>query len=259
MSVCYDVEITEDPTGKNPYAYFISTPGDMNFEDATGTRLLRLPYVMGTWYLQNEAKATMGILSSKVPDSMSIGKAYLDILTDDPDLGRPHLYHAPDSRLAYPYNIGCEIEDDRDQNNDSTKWCPLLAPGIPGCRSVRRLTWSNVIKAITLFGVLGYLFTLFWKDTVGPLSGSCSFEVISRQSITCPDGKAGEILLYRANDCSTHTYNSCTGEDQQKSEPPKAAQNALLILGGIGIFLISIGGAWYLVSRAKAEKEKRKT
>lgn len=255
IEVVYDVYITDDPTGTNATAYFIKIPGDMNWEDATGTRVKRLAIVMGSWYLQNEAKATWGISTDATPDTIQEGKAYAHILTDDISLGRPHLYHPPDSGLTYPYNIGCEIEDDENENASSSRWDGIRE----SLRSFMRNRW---VRRITLFGVLAGISAVLFviiMDRVGPIIGACSFEILSRQVITCPDGRQGEIILYRANDCSTHTYNSCTGEDEQTTAPPLAATNILIIGGVIVLVALGVAGAYYLATRErKTTPEERR-
>ena len=247
ISMVYDVYITKDPTGAQAQAYLIDVPGEMNFEDVNGTRRLRLFQVIPAWYLQNEKKATWGVADGRLPNTMQLGLSYIYIITDDYQINRPHIYHPPDTRVSYPYNLGCEEEDDKDQNADPSRWENIK-------EALRRFLTNKWVQRIALSFLFGALINWLWQDIVGPAIGACAFTIISRTAIVCANGLPGERILYKANNCSIHTYDSCTGEDKEVTPPPAAGIGLIEIGIGLAIIVgtIIVGAA--LLGKGKKEK-----
>jgi len=241
--VVYDVEITDDPTGTNTSAYAITIPGEMNYDDVSKTRKKRLAFVMGMWYIQNEKRATVLIQQDLLPNTMQANKNYAITLTEDHELGRPHLYHPADTRYTYPYNVGSEIEDDREKNNKPSKWDNIK-------QTLRNLFNAKWTKIMTL---LGMLFVIIILVLLGPILGACLPGVVSGSvtTVTCPDGSQCEQFLYLGADCVTYTYYCCTGEMKGGTGPPAGLPNILPWAIGGGLVLILAIGGLYLLTRRK--------
>ena len=234
--VVYDVEVTDDPTGTNASAYAIVIPGEMNYDDVSMTRKKRLAFVMGMWYIQNEPGATLCIAQDLLPNTMQAGVNYGIVLTDDHELGRPHLYHPKDTRYSYPYNVGTEVEDDESKNNKPSKWDNIK-------QTLRRLFNSKWTKLMTL---LGMLFVIIILIMIGPILRSCQPGIVAGSivTVTCPDGSQCEQFLYLGSDCVTYTYYCCTGEMKPGTTPPGGLPEILpwIVGGGIAIGILVLLG-----------------
>jgi len=236
--VVYDVEVTDDPTGTNPYAYAIVIPGEMNYDDASMTRKKRLAFVMGMWYLQNELQATLLIQQDLIPNTMQAGKSYGIALTQDyeldPPLGRPHLYHPKDTRYSYPYNIGTEVEDDESKNNKPSKWDNIK-------QALRKL-W-NAKLGTALMRLLGMLFVIVLIYLIGPILKSCQPGIVAGSivTVTCVDGTKCENFLYLGADCVTYIWHCCTGILDPGTGAP-GWEDALpwIVGGGVAIGIIAL-------------------
>jgi hypothetical protein len=243
IAMVYDVYVTKDPTGAQSQAYLIDVPGEMNYEDTAGTRRIRLFHVVPAWYLQNEKKATWAVMDGRLPNTMQLGLSYVYIITDDYQINRPHIYHPPDTRVTYPYNLGTEEEDDKDQNADPSRWDNIK-------EALRRFIHNKWVQRLVLSFLFGALINWLWQDIVGPLVGVCSFMIISRVAITCTDGSPGERVHYRANDCGTYTYDSCTGVTTPGAKPPNAGIGLIEIGIGLAVIVGVIAvGAWALTRK----------
>jgi hypothetical protein len=241
--VVYDVEITDDITGTNPSAYAITIPGEMNYDDVSMTRKKRLAFVMGMWYIQSELNATILIAQDVLPNTMQSGVSYGIVLTDDLQLGRPHLYHPADTRYTYPYNIGSEIEDDKEKNNKPSRWDNIK-------ETLRKLWNAKWLKTMVL---LGMLFVIILLIVIGPIFRSCQPGIVagSITTVTCTDGTQCEQFLYLGADCITYTYYCCTGELKGGTTPPGGLPEILpwVVGGGIAIGIIALLGI--LLSKKK--------
>jgi hypothetical protein len=241
INVVYDVEITQDPDGNTAYAILI--PGDMNWDDSFRTRIKRLHFVMGAWCVQNQAEVRLLIPNDVMINSMRAGVDYMIAITDDATLGRAHLYHPADSRYTYPYNIGCEIEDDREKNAKPSRW-----DGIK--ETLRRLFRARWTKTMILLGMT-FVIIVLWM--IGPILRSCMPGIVagSVHTVQCSDGTTCESFLYLGADCITYSYDCCTGELKQQTGGPGGLPDVLpwVVGGAVGIGLLILAG--YLLSRRR--------
>jgi hypothetical protein len=281
-----DMDVTDDPFGRNPFLLVFSAPDDMNFNTAADPNRKRvLAFVYAYWVLQTIEQATVMFKESDVPpDMLTAGVDWMTMLTDDGELGRPHFYSQPfpfdpdplPTLTAIPLPTGintlCEIQRDKNKNQKPER--------IQSRQETIRALWRNsllfrgLVRALIILGVfaafalVGVWFVERLACAINICPCPCNADIVAGSIVDIPDcgvldcgagkkgpaGVAGKEYLVRGCRCETVLVNTCCGTVKPVTDPaPTPGETAgavALVLVAVAAAAVVIGGV-YLATRQK--------
>lgn len=262
----YRLDIVEDPMNVHSFAYVLTIPTKENGQLTAEQRQV-VPFITAMHVQAQMATGSIVLRESDTPDAMRrLNVDFGSLITErTTPLGPGPLTPAAAANMSFYYRFfqppkkeiyaGCDNTAKKDRQ---------VKPGnLNGEKTRSFISWRGILKGAAISAIIGALIgalaaSFGWITTsLGKLAGVCEFKVIEKAVITCADGGEGARILFQAADCSTWSYDTCTGESDKVSEPPTPPIEQ--ITTGVVVVAATVGGLallFFLLSRARKERKR---